>query len=53
MLIPVLTRVDQGLLDRLEDWRRRQPAIPARAEALRVLIEQALDAERKPIKKSA
>jgi hypothetical protein len=52
MLIPILTRVDQGLLDRLEDWRRRQPTIPARAEAMRELIERALDTERKPAKKT-
>jgi hypothetical protein len=43
MLIPVLFRVDECLLDRIEEWRGAQrPTIPPRAEALRSLIESAL-----------
>jgi hypothetical protein len=36
-------RVPDPLFDRLEDWRRSQPKIPSRAEALRLLIARALD----------
>ena len=28
----------------VEDWRRSQPKIPSRAEAVRLLIQQALNA---------
>jgi hypothetical protein len=35
-------RVPDQLFERLEDWRRSQPKIPSRAEALRLLIERAL-----------
>jgi hypothetical protein len=37
-------RVPDQLFERLEDWRRSQPKIPSRAEALRLLIERALAA---------
>jgi hypothetical protein len=37
-------RVSDQLFERLEDWRRAQPKIPSRAEALRLLIERALPA---------
>ena len=53
MLIPVLFRVEQPLLDRIEDWRRARPMIPPRAEALRTLLERALDHEPKPAKNTA
>ncbi len=32
-------------VQRIEEWRRRQPKIPSRSEAIRLLVEQALDAE--------
>lgn len=35
-------RVDAQLLARLNDWRRRQPDPPSKAEAIRQLVEQAL-----------
>jgi hypothetical protein len=41
--IPINTRVDKILLDRIDDWRRTQPDIPPRSEAMRALIERALD----------
>jgi metal-responsive CopG/Arc/MetJ family transcriptional regulator len=46
--IPVNARYDQSLLERLDDWRRRQPKIPARSEALRELVRRALNAEEEP-----
>jgi hypothetical protein len=38
--------VSKTLLRAIDDWRRVQPDIPARAEAARRLIEQGLDAHR-------
>jgi hypothetical protein len=46
--IPVNARYDQSLLKRVDDWRRRQPNIPARSEALRELVRRALNAEEQP-----
>jgi hypothetical protein len=40
--IPINTRVDKVLLDRIDDWRRAQPDIPPRSEAMRALIERGL-----------
>jgi hypothetical protein len=36
-------RVDPAFLQAVDDWRRRQPDIPPRAEAVRRLVEKALD----------
>ena len=36
------TRVDGDLRERFENWRRQQPLIPPRSQALRELIEKAL-----------
>src|SRR5438067_65883 len=38
--IPVNARYDQSLLKRVDDWRRRQPNIHARSEALRELARR-------------
>jgi hypothetical protein len=35
-------RADKAFLDALNNWRRKQPVIPSRAEAIRLLVEQAL-----------
>ena len=35
-------RVDEEFLARLDEWRRNQPNLPTRPEALRRLAEQAL-----------
>jgi len=35
-------RVDEEFLARLDEWRRNQPDLPTRPEALRRLAEQAL-----------
>lgn len=34
-------------MERLEEWRRKQPRIPSKSEAIRMLVERALDAEAK------
>jgi len=33
-------------MERLEAWRRKQPRIPSKSEAIRLLVDRALDAER-------
>jgi metal-responsive CopG/Arc/MetJ family transcriptional regulator len=35
-------RVEDPLIELLDDWRRQQPEIPPRSEAIRQLIEKAL-----------
>jgi hypothetical protein len=40
----VFVRLRGSLYNRLEDWRRSQPKIPSRSDALRSLIERALAA---------
>jgi hypothetical protein len=39
---PVLVRLQPGPLKRLDDWRRKQPDLPGRAEAIRRLLASAL-----------
>jgi metal-responsive CopG/Arc/MetJ family transcriptional regulator len=34
--------LSSNLLEKVDDWRRRQPKIPTRSEALRRLVEVAL-----------
>lgn len=36
-------RVSEDFLKTIDDWRRRQEDLPSRAEAIRRLVEQALD----------
>lgn len=31
-------------VDRIEEWRRQQPRIPSKSEAIRILVDQALAA---------
>jgi hypothetical protein len=38
-----MVRLQPHLAECLDDWRRRQPDLPSRAEALRRLAEQALE----------
>jgi metal-responsive CopG/Arc/MetJ family transcriptional regulator len=40
---PVLVRLQDELLEQLDDWRSAQRPIPTRAEAIRQHLEQALD----------
>ena len=35
-------------VDRVEEWRRKQPRIPNRSEAIRILVDRALASEVKP-----
>ena len=34
-------------IQRVEEWRRSQPRIPSRSEAIRILVDLALDREAK------
>jgi len=36
-------RLNGAIFELVEDWRRRQPKILSRSEAIRQLLEQALD----------
>jgi len=38
-------RATETLIAKLDDWRRRQPDLPTRTEALRRLVTLALDAD--------
>jgi len=38
-------RVSEDFLKLIDDWRRQQQDIPSRAEAIRFLVEQGLNAE--------
>jgi DNA-binding protein Fis len=40
-------KVDKPLLDAVDDYRREQPEIPSRAEAMRQLMRRALNARGK------
>jgi metal-responsive CopG/Arc/MetJ family transcriptional regulator len=40
-------RTTEAWLRRLDDWRRERDNIPSRSEAIRRLVEAALDAEKK------
>jgi hypothetical protein len=49
---PVQVRLRDGLLASLDQWRRKQPDLPNRPEAMRRLIEEALKVrEAKPRKR--
>jgi len=37
--------ISKGLVRQIDDWRRRQPNLPSRSEAIRRLIEAALGEE--------
>ena len=39
------TRFEPRLIARVDEWRRQQPDIPTRSEAMRRLLDRALDAE--------
>jgi hypothetical protein len=44
---PLQVSISQELLDRLDDWRRSQPDLPPRTEAVRRMIELATKALKK------
>jgi hypothetical protein len=31
--------------DRVDEWRRKQPRIPSKSEAIRILVDRALEAD--------
>jgi hypothetical protein len=39
-------RVGDEFVRQVDDWRRRQPDLPTRAAAVRLLVERALEAEK-------
>lgn len=39
---PVQVRLQPDLLDKIDDWRRRQPDLPNLPETIRRLVESAL-----------
>lgn len=39
--IPIMMSVPE--VERIDQWRAKQPGIPARAEAIRRLVDKALD----------
>lgn len=41
---PVMVRLQSSFLERLDEWRRGALDLPSRAEAMRRLTEQSLDA---------
>jgi hypothetical protein len=43
-------RASEEFLRKVDNWRRQQPDIPGRAEAIRRLVEQALATVAVPIK---
>ncbi|MFK8034852.1 MAG: hypothetical protein AB8B94_11965 [Hyphomicrobiales bacterium] len=36
-------RVSEEFLKKIDDWRRQQPEIPSRSEAIRILVDEALN----------
>lgn len=45
--LQINVRMDDDTLKRLDDWRRKQADLPNRPEAIRRLVEQALDSGKK------
>jgi hypothetical protein len=41
---PFQMRASEEWLKQIDDWRRKQPDLPSRAEAIRRLVEKALKA---------
>lgn len=33
-------------VDRIEEWRRQQPRIPSKSEAIRILVDRALEPDK-------
>jgi hypothetical protein len=45
MKVRIEAEIEQDVLDGIENWRRKQGAIPSRRETIRFLIEAGLKAE--------
>lgn len=41
-------RLTTAMLERVDDWRRREKDIPTRSEAIRRMVERVLDEDRIP-----
>jgi hypothetical protein len=41
-----LLRIDEAFWPPIDEWRRKQPNLPSRAEAIRRLIDKGLEADR-------
>ncbi|QIG80113.1 ribbon-helix-helix protein, CopG family [Stakelama tenebrarum] len=41
----VQIRCDKAFIETLDEWRRLQPDLPSRAEAIRRLVRKGLDSE--------
>jgi len=39
-------RVSKSFLEQVDDWRRNHPDLPSRANAIRILVERAIEAEK-------
>jgi hypothetical protein len=39
-------RASEEFMRRIDEWRRQQPDIPSRAEAVRQLVEKAIEADK-------
>lgn len=40
-------RVSKGFLQKVDDWRRKEPDLPPRAEAIRRMVEQVVGVVKK------
>jgi hypothetical protein len=49
---PFQMRVTEEFLRTLDDWRRKQPDLPSRAESIRRLVDQAVKASDTKSRKS-
>lgn len=43
----VVVRLQPVLLSKIDEWRRNQQDLPSRAEAMRRLVDQALESKKK------
>ena len=48
---PFQMRVTEEFLRTIDDWRRKQPDLPSRAEAIRRLVDLGIKAPEKPSRK--
>ncbi len=48
---PFQMRVTEDFLRMIDDWRRKQPDLPSRTEAIRRLVAQAVKSDPRPRKR--
>jgi hypothetical protein len=44
-------RADDDFLEKVDEWRRNEPDIPSRAEAIRRLVDLGIEVKKKGIKR--